>query len=78
MNHSNTSPDADFAPDALDYAIELTRANAARLTGFPELTRNGRWVCVDDGGWVGGHWVGLLWLTYAHTGDPALAAAARQ
>ena len=63
--------------EMLDYALERTRANLAQLSSFPELTRDGRWVCVDDGGWVGGHWVGLLWLSYLHTGDHTFEAAAR-
>jgi len=64
--------------EALNYSLEVTRQNAARLTSFPELTKEGKWVCVDNGGWVGGHWVGLLWLAYAHTHDLALEQAARQ
>ena len=31
----------------------------------------------QHGWWVGGHWVGLLWLAYAASGDPTLALAAR-
>lgn len=71
---------SSLAP-ALDFCIAATRRNLATLTGFPERTEGGRWVQVDPaqhGWWVGGHWVGLLWLTYAATGDPALAAAARE
>jgi len=33
---------------------------------------------MDNGGWVGGHWVGLLWLAYAHTGDKSFEVAARE
>ncbi len=61
----------------LDETIAIVRANLARLTSFPEVARSGRWDCVDNGGWVGGHWVGLLWLAYLHTGDHTLEAAAR-
>lgn len=67
-----------FVLEALDYSLEKTRQNLAALTSFPEMTYDGKWVCVDNGGWVGGHWVGLLWLAYAHTGDPAFEAGARQ
>jgi unsaturated chondroitin disaccharide hydrolase len=63
---------------ALDFSLERTRQNLAQLTSFPELTQGDHWECVEDGGWVGGHWVGLLWLAFAHTGDAALEAAARQ
>ena len=64
--------------EALAYSIELTRKNLAHLTSFPELTKDSQWVCVDDGNWVGGHWVGLLWLAYVHTNDKSLAGSARQ
>lgn len=64
--------------EALKYSIGVTRQNIAHLTSFPEAASDGRWQCVDNGGWVGGHWTGLLWLAYAHTGDPVLETAARQ
>jgi unsaturated chondroitin disaccharide hydrolase len=62
---------------ALDYSIERTRRNLD-LKGFPELAKNGRWTIVEDGDWVGGHWTGLLWLSFAHTRDPALRQAASE
>ena len=65
---------------ALEFSIAKTRRNLASLTGFPERTEGGQWVQIDPekhGWWVGGHWVGLLWLAYAANGDPLLAAAAR-
>jgi unsaturated chondroitin disaccharide hydrolase len=63
---------------ALEFSLERMRKNLTCLDSFPESTEGDRWNCVDDGWWVGGHWVGLLWLAYAHTGDPSLEAAARQ
>jgi len=65
---------------ALEFCITKTRHNLSSLAGFPERTEGGQWVEIDPdqhGWWVGGHWVGLLWLAYAATGDPSLAAAAR-
>lgn len=53
------------------------RRNLAELDSFPELTENGCWRTVENGGWVGGHWVGLLWLAFAFTHDPAMDGAAR-
>ena len=64
--------------EALTYSIECVRKNLPQLTSFPEFTQDGFWHCVDDGGWVGGHWVGLLWLAFAQTGDDALQQVARQ
>ena len=63
---------------ALDFSFERARQNLAHLTRFPEMTQGYRWECVEDGGWVGGHWVGLLWQTFAYTGDATIETAARQ
>ena len=64
--------------EALDFSFERVRQNLVHLTSFPERTEGDHWECVTDGGWVGGHWVGLLWLAYAHTHDSSLKVAARQ
>lgn len=61
-----------FVRPAIDYCIAQTRRNLAELDDFPELTRDGQWTRVPGGGWVGGHWTGLIWLSYAHSQDPAL------
>jgi unsaturated chondroitin disaccharide hydrolase len=66
-----------FVPEALDYSFAMVRRNLQELETFPEMTRDGKWTLVPTGGWVGGHWTGLIWLAYAHTQDPALLAAAR-
>lgn len=63
---------------AIDYCIDRVRENLAELTSYPEYTEKGCWHCVNDGGWVGGHWVGLMWLAYAHTRDESFARAARE
>jgi len=64
--------------DALEFSCERTRANLEIVTGFPELTKNGAWEYTRaDGGWVGGHWTGLLWLAFAHTRDKIFEHAAR-
>ena len=76
MNQTH-SGQANLVSEALAYSLELTRQNLALLQSFPEWTRDGKWVCVDNGGWVGGHWAGLLWLAYLQTGDPELESAAR-
>jgi unsaturated chondroitin disaccharide hydrolase len=76
-NSSHLSPGLDWAADALAYSIARVRKNLANLISFPELTEEDQWFCVDNGGWVGGHWVGLIWLAYANTQDPSLEMAAR-
>ena len=78
MTNLTTPP--PFIDEALQFCILKTRHNLATLARFPERTEGGQWVQTapdQHGWWVGGHWVGLLWLTYAATGDPSLAAAAR-
>ncbi len=65
---------------ALEFCIAKTRDNLVALTSFPERTEGGQWVQTaydQHGWWVGGHWVGLLWLAYAACGDSSFAAAAR-
>ena len=76
-NFSHPSSSFDWTADALAYSIACIRENITNLESFPELTEGEDWFCVDNGGWVGGHWVGLIWLAYKHTQDPALEAAAR-
>lgn len=66
--------------DALAFCIAKTHQNLASLTSFPERTEAGQWIQIDPdkhGWWVGGHWIGLLWLAYAATGDASFATAAR-
>ncbi len=62
---------------ALEYSFDCVRRNLSQLTSFPEFTQDGGWHCADDGGWVGGHWVGLLWLAYANTHDALFERCAR-
>ncbi len=65
---------------ALEFCIAKTHQNLATLTDFPERNEGGQWIQTapeQHGWWVGGHWVGLLWLAYAASGDPAFADAAR-
>jgi unsaturated chondroitin disaccharide hydrolase len=66
--------------DALEFCLAKTNHNLASLASFPERTEDGQWVQLapdQHGWWVGGHWVGLIWLAYAASGDPKLADVAR-
>lgn len=68
----------EWVKQALDFSVARIRENLAYLDSFPERTENGKWVCVEKSGWwVGGHWVGLIWLAFAHTQDPVLEKEAR-
>src|SRR5258707_1204764 len=77
MTERSTEP-VDFVNEAWAYSLEKIRHTLATVTDFPEYTEGDHWYCAADGGWTGGHWTGLLWLSYAHTGDNDLESAARQ
>ena len=56
--------------------MELTRTilnkidkNITKLSHFPHITQNGKWITTLDGDWTGGFWVGLLWLSYKLTDE---------
>ncbi|RPI24600.1 MAG: glucuronyl hydrolase [Chloroflexota bacterium] len=84
MNLTGNTPPArpslqtSFVDAALTYSAEVTRRNLESLKTFPELTRESEWACVENGGWVGGHWTGLLWLAFSQTGDQTFENGARQ
>jgi len=63
---------------ALAFSMGRISQNMIQLSDFPEYTRSDRWVFAEDGGWVGGHWVGLLWLAYAYTRDREIERQARK
>ena len=77
MTNRTTSP--SWLDAAIEFCVIKTCQNLSSLASFPERTEGGQWVQIapeQHGWWVGGHWVGLLWLAYAASGDPALAIAA--
>ena len=63
--------------EAINFCLCKIRSNMSELTAFPERTDGNSWICVENGGWVGGHWVGLLWLAYAFTKDTGYEQSAR-
>jgi len=52
----------------LSYAIKKVD-RSIKLTDFPHITKNGKWVTTKDGYWTGGFWIGLLWLAYKITNN---------
>ncbi|MCI0477997.1 MAG: glycoside hydrolase family 88 protein, partial [Anaerolineales bacterium] len=68
--------------DALDYSVEITLGNLETLTDFPERCEGETWMTIDrnrvPAHWNDGFWVGLLWLAFAHTGDPKFERGARE
>jgi hypothetical protein len=78
-NHASlTSNHPLWLDDALEFCIAKTRHNLATLSSFPERTEGGKWMEIDPnlhGWWVGGHWIGLLWLAYA-SALPAIGVTA--
>ncbi len=74
----NAPGDRRWVSQALAYSLGKISRNMIQLADFPEMTRGERWACVENGGWVGGHWVGLLWLAYAYTRDREMEKQARR
>lgn len=73
-----TPGDRQWVSQALAFSVGKISRNMLQVVDFPELTRGERWVCVENGGWVGGHWVGLLWLAYAYTRELEMEKQARR
>jgi unsaturated chondroitin disaccharide hydrolase len=67
-----------WVSQALAFSIGRISQNMIQLPDFPEYTLGDRWVFAENGGWVGGHWVGLLWLAYAYTHDQQFECYARK
>jgi unsaturated chondroitin disaccharide hydrolase len=44
---------------------------------MPNYTMNGKYVFVEDGGWTGSFWTGMLWYLYDRTGERKFIDAAR-
>lgn len=71
----------EWRSSALDFCVARVRENIASLERFPERTDGNKWVCIESkkhGWWVGGHWVGQIWLAYALTQDTGFERAARE
>jgi unsaturated chondroitin disaccharide hydrolase len=77
-NAQSAAHPCQWASRALAFSLGRISLNMVQLSEFPEYTRGDRWICAKDGGWVGGHWVGLLWLAYAYTRDREIERQARQ
>lgn len=75
-----------MTPDRTDreaFELLLERVEGtleATGSAFPYVAdpETGEWQVTDDGNWCGGHWIGLLWLAYDHTGEERFARAARE
>src|SRR5512147_1390376 len=67
-----------WVSQALAFSMGRIGHNMVQLTEFPEYTCGDRWSLAQHGGWVGGHWVGLLWLAYAYTRDREMERQARK
>ncbi len=69
-------------PEMFDYSLQIIERMMETVEYFPERCEDGRWIYAEKeripSHWIDGFWVGLLWLAYAHTGDPKFEAAARQ
>ncbi|QWA10276.1 glycoside hydrolase family 88 protein [Sodalis ligni] len=66
----------DWLTAAITGCVEKVKKSSVTFIDFPHITENGKYIFTRDGVWTGGFWVGQLWLSYGHSGDPALRAAA--
>jgi unsaturated chondroitin disaccharide hydrolase len=64
--------------DDLIARIDDTLGQAAGRFPLVADPDTGEWAWSGDGGWCGGFWPGLLWLTAARTGDSRYAQAATE
>lgn len=58
--------------------VETTLKETGAMFPYVADAETGEWQVTDDGNWCGGHWIGLLWLTYEHTGEELFAEVARE
>jgi unsaturated chondroitin disaccharide hydrolase len=62
---------------ALARALDCV-AGRLGATGYPHVTRGGRWTTSADGFWTGGFWIGLCWAGYEERREERFRAAAEQ
>jgi len=75
---SGDAESSDFVPEALAFVVAKVRTNLNRFPDqSPESTRDGRYQFAKNGGWVGGFWTGLIFISKEITGDESLIEAAR-
>jgi unsaturated chondroitin disaccharide hydrolase len=67
-----------WVSQALSFSVGRISQNMVQLPEFPEYTHGAQWSLAEHGGWVGGHWVGLLWLAYVYTCDREIERQARK
>jgi unsaturated chondroitin disaccharide hydrolase len=59
----------ELRAQAIEYIAKSLRDSVEVAGGrFPVATEQGIWE-LNDGGWTGGYFAGMLWLMYAETGD---------
>lgn len=62
MLRNGTVAQNDRLDAALELGIEKCLRDAARLDGFPHVTRDGDWLVSEHGRWTAGFFVGMLWI----------------
>jgi unsaturated chondroitin disaccharide hydrolase len=65
----------------LELLANRTQSTLSEMdTGFPYVAdpKTGEWTVTNEGNWCGGHWIGMLWLTYDITNEARFRKAANR
>lgn len=68
----------ETALQAFQKGLQKVEHMKAELTGFPHITKEGKWLTNENGHWTGGFWTGLLWLNSLEKNDSRLRAEAKE
>jgi unsaturated chondroitin disaccharide hydrolase len=59
--------DLAWAQDALRHVLGKVKSNSVSIGNkLPHYTEHGKYVYVENGGWTGAFWTGMLWLSYQY------------
>lgn len=77
---SDYKPNLEKMKKALDYCIEKVRENAEILgdTTPRDIAPNGIYEGGENNSWTAGFWPGMLWISYAVTGDKFFLEAGKR
>lgn len=68
----------DWVQRALEHAQQKVNRNISVFGDrMPDYTVDGKYRFVEDGGWTGSFWTGILWSMYEYTADKRYLEAAR-
>lgn len=63
---------------AYEQGLKKVQYMRETLSGFPHITKDGKWLTNKNGHWTGGFWTGLIWLEALQKGDEAIFKEAKK